>query len=225
MKQWMSGRSVARGAAVTALMLISTLAIGGTAGAKSSSTHPHTHPPTGYKLDAAAPRTSSERIPQSGAYITTKQFSWKIPALHYVRLPDWTCPSATPFFKSNGKHIELGHNDNGIEPYQRYQADIRVDASEGVGYKGILAVKGWLLHVRDNENSAGEDPRVMRMFTEAVYPTGFHEGTWYANSVWAPPFKDGTFKMEVTCTSSRTDAAFVAGGFKYHLEETLPWKE
>lgn len=178
MNRWMSGHAAVLGAAVMSAVLIGTLAVGGTAGAAASGSHP----PRGYKFDAAAPVAYSEQLPKSdGASTSIKVFSWNIPATSYVLMPEYSCPSATPYFKSNG----VEHKDTNI--YQAYEADLRVEASDGVGYKaGLHDLKLKTVNVRVKPGDADtQNPRVLPRYTDVVTATGFEKGTWASNSIWA----------------------------------------
>ena len=167
--------------------------MGGTAGGASSGSHP----PRGYKLDAAAPVASSEQLPKSGgASTSTKVFSWNIPATHYVLMPEYSCPSGTPYFMSNGvehKQAVFPQDWNSPLRYQAYEADFRVEASDGVGYKGGLHyIKLKTVNVRVKPGDADtQNPRVAPQYTDVVVATGFEKGTWAGNSIWAPVFRVG----------------------------------
>lgn len=199
------------GAIVASAILMGTLFANGTAGAASSATHP----PRGETLDAARPKVTTEQLPKiGGASESIKVFSWNIPAHHYVTMPEWYCPSGTPYFKTNGVNTQGG---------TIYQADIRVEASDGVGYRtGLIYVSWKNITVRNKPNAAETlDPRVPGQTTVAGYPIGFQQGNFASNSIWAPIFKGGTFRMWVTCTSSLSDAAFNTRGDE--TSRTLPW--
>lgn len=223
MNQRVIVRSGARGAAVVAALLMGSLAVVGTAGAHSSTSHP----PRGDKLDKAAPTVSSTQLPRVGGELTIiKVFSWNIPAAHYVLMPEYSCPSDTPYFKSNGiehKEAVSPSDPGGRLHYQGYEADFRAQASDGVGYKaGLHYLKLRAVNVRAKaDDGATGDPRVAPQYTDVVVPTGFDKGTWASNSIWAPVFKGGTFKLTVTCTSSLANAAFASSVSKEGI--MIPW--
>ena len=113
-------------------------------------------------------------------------WSWAIPAAHYILLSAFSCPSNAPFVKGGPTF----HHHNG--EVRAHVADIRVDASDGVGF-GTFRYGSFVR----------KDGR--------AFLTGWVEGKLIGNNVWSSPFKDGTFKLGVTCTNN-SDANSAAGG-------------
>jgi hypothetical protein len=125
------------------------------------------------------------------------------PGRHYLDLPSFDCPSDAPYVASNGTKIYTTAGWSGTK------AKIQASASDGTGWQDGFDQASVAARHTDNWVSAGNDYRVM---------TGWLEGTWRYNSVWAPLFSDGHFGLSVTCTSSSSpsDVAWV-------LNHRPPW--
>jgi hypothetical protein len=91
---------------------------------------------------------------------------------------EFRCPAAFPLVAKGGKGIYYGVG-----------ARVDLTASEGVGYGAfddVIEKPFW------NENDFGGS----RMWTMV----GWWAGGFFRNSIWAPPFKAGHFRLSITCT-------------------------
>jgi hypothetical protein len=91
-----------------------------------------------------------------------------------VALRQFHCPSDKPYVKEGTKGYGIGT-----------AADIKVKASDGVGYGAFRNV----------------DVRERQEVHPLVVLLGWPQGDLFSNNVFAPPFRSGTFSMSLTCTS------------------------
>jgi hypothetical protein len=143
-------------------------------------------------------RTGVVRRGLAGATATTKTFFWKwnIPVRTYLELPDFRCPSYAPNVATNGVQLSKWNVSNRIEMGQ--QGKLR-EYSKKAGIAGFTVP-----HTRADGG-----------YTKHYVMTGWPQGNWNYNSIWAPvAFDDGYFELEVTCTDSTSfsrDQAYMWG--------------
>ncbi|HEY1636600.1 MAG TPA: hypothetical protein VGF64_17735 [Acidimicrobiales bacterium] len=104
----------------------------------------------------------------------TFHWHWNIEHGQRLDLPAWEAPKDTPYIATNSK--EKGQEG---ELAKVWEADMTVQASEGVGYSGF---------------------RVPSEKQQALYMTGWPQGDFFSNSVWASLIHDGWFDLTVTTT-------------------------
>ncbi|MFN8217142.1 MAG: hypothetical protein U0R71_11165 [Solirubrobacterales bacterium] len=114
----------------------------------------------------------------AGDNTLTYTWSKKLRAGTAAVMGDFRCPASHPFVARGG----------GI--WYGYAGDVKLTASEDVGYAAFtdVAVKPFW----SQDAFAG-----MRVWTM----TGWYEGGLFRNSIWAPPFKEGSFRLSITCSS------------------------
>jgi hypothetical protein len=173
-------------------------------------------PPPGYHAERVRPRTTTAKVTVQGATEDVQTLSWNIPAGHYVLLNKFTCPSWAKWLKSNGKS-----GKSSLAGYNYYEADLQVDASSGVGYKGFARDIHEYQKVRGRNEFGYFDHDKRPNSDAAYYSTGWLAGEWTFNSIWAPPFENGTFKLKLVCTSALDEAAFSTAGYE---SDIFPWK-
>jgi hypothetical protein len=108
-------------------------------------------------------------------YTWSKKLRWGTAAV----MGDFRCPASHPF-------VARG-NPAG---YYGWSGDVQLSASAGVGYAAfddVVAKPFW-----DREFLGGHRAWTM---------TGWYEGGLFRNSIWAPAFEDGSFRLSVTCTN------------------------
>jgi hypothetical protein len=139
-----------------------------------------------------------EHPPQGGGPpATVKTFDWErnIPAHHYYNLPAFHCPEDAPVLATNGTEL------NSLGFWDGMQADMTVSADSGVGYGAAFTIE---TDFRSTEDWVVEKVGVFQHeyhFPDYRVMTGWPEGSWSHNSVWAPLLSDGNFHLWVTCTS------------------------
>jgi hypothetical protein len=119
--------------------------------------------------------------PQSGANYLKYSWKWDIPGGHYLVLPDFKCPPEAPFVA----------NRRSTKP--NAEADMNASATDGTGYGNFVTA-----HTVNRE--AAIDLRDHRRLKLRIM-TGWPEGGFFRNSVWAPPFSGGHFELSVVCTN------------------------
>jgi hypothetical protein len=135
-------------------------------------------------------RVTSGQFKVGGATAQYDTYSWKwdIAVRHFLILPKWNCPSSTPQLASNGnKAIYWNYNERRD---LGFQGSLVARAKSGTGYSNFT-------HANLKQSYDG--------YRTFWYMTGWEEGGWTTNSVWAPvAFEDGHFELSVTCTD-KTD--------------------
>jgi hypothetical protein len=145
--------------------------------------------------------------PQSGANYLKYSWKWDIPAHHYLELPDFKCPPDAPYVR----------NRRSTKP--NAEADMNASATDGTGYGNFLTA-----HTVNRE--AAIDLRDHRRLKLRIM-TGWPEGGFFRNSVWAPPFSGGHFELSVVCTNVDNGAEFGFAWVRDDPETTnaglFPW--
>ena len=119
--------------------------------------------------------------------VKTYHWSWDIPVRKFLVLPDFRCPSEAPNVVTNGTEIQNRKTGDRLG----LKAGLDVQAKTGTGYGGFNVP-----HLEFHQGQRGNYPDYDVM-------TGWPEGGWTYNSIWAPvAFEDGHFELTVSCTSS-----------------------
>jgi hypothetical protein len=134
--------------------------------------------PTLVTSDAQPEVTQSQ---SGGNSENSYHWHWNIKAGNILLLPDFSCPSSTPYIKTNGTYRTPNRQPD-VKAW--HIADAVVNASSGVGYGSFNTVK------TTNDNDGFQ------------ILTGWPKGDFWQNNMWAPAFDDGTADLYVTCTSS-----------------------
>ena len=135
-------------------------------------------------------QASSSTLATASATINTETFRWdfKLKAGTAVALREFRCPSSAEYVaQGNGSSSRAG-----------YTGDIRIYHSDGVGYEAfddVIVKPFW-------------EPAFQRQWTLS----GWSQGGWFSNNVFAPVFEGGTFAMIVTCTNSNPFGRAWKGG-------------
>jgi hypothetical protein len=146
-------------------------------------------------------RPDSTRVARrrlAGATAATKTYEWKwdIPVRHYLQLPDFRCPSNMPSVATNGVQLSKWNISNRIDMGKQGKLQ---EYSSHAGIAGFNVP-----HTREDGG-----------YTKHWVMTGWPQGTWNYNSIWAPvAFDDGHFELKVTCTDSdlfTVDQAYMWG--------------
>jgi hypothetical protein len=127
---------------------------------------------------------------QDGQTRTTYYWRWELKALHPLVLPAVHGPPETPYLATTGEKRRW--NVDGRTTGDKYVADMRVEASDGVGYGSF--------NVGSKTNGSDDHTYV---------GNGWPEGDLVSNNVWAG-FSDGEFKLWATFTSDSGDYAHSA---------------
>jgi hypothetical protein len=153
---------------------------------------------------------STATVPNAGGgtdTVVTYSWGWDLKAGSVLFMPTFSCPSNVPNVTTNGKEVQTRKTFQKIGQ----QGNLQAQASDGVGYAGFK-----LATTTTHTGSRGNYPDFDVM-------TGWPAGTVFANSIWAPLTKSGTFNLTVTCTDSsdRSAIAYVDHGVVHSF--LFPW--
>jgi hypothetical protein len=132
------------------------------------------------------PRNGSE--PKSGVNYVEYNWKWDIPAHHYLELPEFKCPPDAPYVR----------NRRSTKP--NAEADMKASATDGTGYGNFVTA-----HTVSREGYIDWNQRT-RLKLRIM--TGWPEGGFFRNSVWAPAFTNGHFELSVVCTNTDTGGLY-----------------
>lgn len=138
------------------------------------------------------------------------KFSWdiNIPAGKAVVMKDFSCPANAPLVAKGREHVSPGKLVDIVESEGR----ITYYASDGVGYAGF------------------DRPKVKgtRSINEWTNMTGWPQGGFFSNSIWAPIGKAGKFSLTVICDDvNGLEAARLLGSWDAstaYVKNFFPWK-
>jgi hypothetical protein len=166
-------------------------------------------PPNGAQPSGEIDIPHRTALHKNGVTEEVTTWRWNIAAAHYQQLPEYSCPASAPYVMGAqfNKKVSLG-----VEKTYVHVANMRMEVSDGVGYKGIIVA------------TFGRNDGVHK------FMTGWRQGNFFDNSIFAPPFKGGTATLTVTCTSNmRPDApsgaAWIQNTSSEHsfTRQVFPW--
>jgi hypothetical protein len=151
------------------------------------------------------PSNGSE--PKSGVNYLEYNWKWDIPAGHYLVLPEFKCPPEAPYVR----------NRRSTKP--NAEADMKASATDGTGYGNFVTA-----HTVNREGYI-DWSQTTRLKLRIM--TGWPEGGFFRNSVWAPPFTNGHFELSVVCTNTNTGGLYGFAWIRDDPETTnaglFPW--